>query len=177
MIVRIGGQELRPFGHSPAQRTVIGMPPRTHVIIVDRRVRPHQILSNRPSYINALLISSRGVWQPDACTACRAKIEADPNGYASPFAFCVRIVGQFGGACNNCKWLDHGARCSFHGVDDNALPAAGGRGPDDEDEDDDESGAAGGASRTNIRGLIGSGSAANPIILDDGSAANPIVLD
>jgi hypothetical protein len=59
MIVRIGGQELRPFG-----------------------------LSNRPSYINALLISSRGVWQPDACTACRAKIEADPNGYASPFAFC-----------------------------------------------------------------------------------------
>ncbi|OJD25631.1 hypothetical protein ACJ73_03003 [Blastomyces percursus] len=41
-----------------------------------------------------------------ASTACRG----GPS--FRPFPECRRVPGHFGGACSNCKWWDHAARCS-----------------------------------------------------------------
>ncbi|KAF2228495.1 hypothetical protein EV356DRAFT_457712, partial [Viridothelium virens] len=30
-----------------------------------------------------------------------------------PFPECRQMPSHFGGACANCKWRDHGARCRF----------------------------------------------------------------
>ena len=39
----------------------------------------------------------------EACTATHPELR--------PFPKCRRVAGHFGGACANCKWRDHGARC------------------------------------------------------------------
>lgn len=62
-----------------------------------------QIQTGRPSYINAILIASRGVPVPEEiCSHTRT---------GHPFAGSVRLPGFFGGACANCKWRDHASRC------------------------------------------------------------------
>lgn len=76
--------------------------PQKDVLIAKGRVTLQQVNTGRPSYINALLIQSRGIEVPGGCTNSRSGV----------FASCVRLPGYFGGCCGNCKWKDHGARCS-----------------------------------------------------------------
>jgi Protein of unknown function (DUF3716) len=45
------------------------------------------------------------------------------NGNFPRFVGCVRMPGYFGGACANCIWSDHTARCSSYDEDDNTNPA------------------------------------------------------
>ena len=45
------------------------------------------------------------------------------NGNFPRFVGCVRMPGYFGGACANCIWSDHGARCSSYAATDNDNPA------------------------------------------------------
>ena len=45
------------------------------------------------------------------------------NGNFPRFVGCVRMPGYFGGACANCIWSDHGARCSSYAAADNENPA------------------------------------------------------
>ncbi|PGH15888.1 hypothetical protein AJ79_02055 [Helicocarpus griseus UAMH5409] len=71
-----------------------------------------QVLSHRPSYINAILIQSRGRPEVQACIACRS----GPG--LHPFPECRRLPGHFGGACGNCKWRDHASRCSVRDDED-----------------------------------------------------------
>jgi hypothetical protein len=59
----------------------------------------------RPSYLNGVLIQSRGRTGM-TCTACTQ------NPDRGPFTDCRRAAGHFDGACGNCKWRDHAARCS-----------------------------------------------------------------
>lgn len=67
-------------------------------------INGQQIVSQRPSYINALLIQSRGDRLRSVCDACAVRCK--------PFPECIRLPGYFGGCCGNCKWRDHAARCS-----------------------------------------------------------------
>jgi hypothetical protein len=77
----------------------------------------------RPSYLNAVLIQSRGTIGM-TCEACAL----DPN--RGPFPECRRTKGHFEGCCGNCKWRDHAARCSVRMTgeesDDEQLGIGGG---------------------------------------------------
>jgi hypothetical protein len=70
----------------------------------DGRVDPAKV-KTRPSYLNAVLIQSRGA-PGQTCTACAQ------NPTRGPFTDCRRTKGYFDGCCGNCKWRDHAARCS-----------------------------------------------------------------
>ncbi|OJD24033.1 hypothetical protein ACJ73_04608 [Blastomyces percursus] len=114
-------RQLNPFAHSPQSRAVLALPGQD-VVFVRGAITEVQVRSHRQSYVNALLIQSRGQPEPHACTACRG---------GRPFPECRRVPGHFGGACGNCKWRDHAARCS---VRDGGIEVI------DLDDDDDEGG-------------------------------------
>lgn len=87
------------------------------------RVDPSKVRT-RPGYLNAILIQSRGR-TGRTCTHCRD----NPN--RGPFIDCRRVPGYFDGACGNCKWRDHAARCSARRPDeesDDEVPAIEGPG-------------------------------------------------
>ena len=106
--------------HAPGQRAILALPGRD-VEFVHGTITAAQISSHRPGYINAILIQSRGHAPPRACRQCRS---VRPG--LRPFPECRSTPGHFGGACANCKWRDHGARCSLVTGDDD-----GDDGPDD----------------------------------------------
>ena len=101
----VGGQQLAPACHNAAQRAVLALPGRD-IAFVRGRITPVQLGSHRPSYVNAVLIQSRGRTRAVRCTECRRR-------GLTPFPECRRLRGHFGGCCANCKWRDHGARCRF----------------------------------------------------------------
>ncbi|EDN10720.1 predicted protein [Histoplasma mississippiense (nom. inval.)] len=115
-----------------------------------------QVRSHRPSYINAILIQSRGRTEPHACLACRS---AHPG--LQPFPECRRLPGHFGGACGNCKWRDHAIRCSVRdgeGVEVIEIV------DDDDDEEDGPQRRMRGPSEQQL--LTAGSTPAAPIILD-----------
>jgi hypothetical protein len=67
----------------------------------ERQIRMHRL-----SYVNALLIQSRGVLVLEPCSSCQNKMLMDRDAYAYPFVHCIRLPGHFGGCCGNCKWPD-----------------------------------------------------------------------
>lgn len=101
--LQIGGQELAVACHNVLQRAVFVMPG-LNVPYVAGAITPNQIMSHRPSYINALLIQSRGTPSATPCTECSRR-------GSGPFLACVKLHGHFGGACGSCKWRDHAVRC------------------------------------------------------------------
>ena len=156
-ILRIGGQELASLCHNNLQQTVLAMPGRD-VAFVRGRITPQQVATQRPSYVNALLIQSRGVVQARPCSECSRR-------GLSPFPECAMVAGHFGGSCGNCKWRDHAARC-------HPSPA-----PADEDDGNDSDEVvivrSSGPRRPAIdapvrRGLLEAG---------DGSRGDPLVID
>jgi hypothetical protein len=100
----IGGQQLGPLCHNALQQTVLAMPGRD-VAFVQGRITPQQLMTHRPSYVNALLIQSRGVVRAVPCAECSRR-------GLTPFPDCASVQGHFGGSCGNCKWRDHAARCN-----------------------------------------------------------------
>ncbi|PKK41572.1 hypothetical protein CI102_15036, partial [Trichoderma harzianum] len=107
----VAQQQLRPYIKNSLQDAVLRLP--SYVVTFLRgRVRPDQIIGMRDSYVNALLIQSRGTAADPPCNACQEKMILDADGYANPFPTCVRLPGHFGSSCGNCKWRDHAARCS-----------------------------------------------------------------
>jgi Protein of unknown function (DUF3716) len=89
-------------------------------------VTAQRIFEMRASYINALLIQSCGVLVAN-CTSCHTALAA---GRTLSFSQRRRLVGHFGGACGNCKWPDHAARCFVRDQDSESSC---------DDGDDDES--------------------------------------
>lgn len=169
-LLYVGGQQLEPFCHNDLQRAVLALPGR-NVIIVRAAMQEYQVRSHRPSYINALLIASRGVEQVYPCQHCvRSAIWY--GGWPRPFPLCIKLRGHFGGSCANCKWPDRAASCSIR---DEGSP-----GGDDEDGLPDLPAAAGSGSMDDPINLASEpGSADDPIDLasEPGSEADPIVLD
>jgi hypothetical protein len=85
-------------GHSRLQRAILDLPGQPVTFEIGR-ISVVQVASQRPSYINGLLIQSRGTVVDGGCSLCRLR------GF-SPFPRCIQLVGHFGGACGNCKWRD-----------------------------------------------------------------------
>lgn len=89
----------------------------------------------RESYFRAVIVQSRG----NVAGGCSQKCgRASTN---RRFEACVRIDGYQGGACAECVWQSHGARCDHH--DDNQPSDSDDDDSDDEDydsedEDDDD---------------------------------------
>jgi hypothetical protein len=104
-VLVVGGQQMAAFIHSPQGRAVLALPGRD-VVFVPGAITPNQVRSHRPSYINAILIQSRGNMVPGLCTACQT-----PRPGLRPFPECRRVPGHFGGCCGNCKWRDHASKC------------------------------------------------------------------
>ncbi|EEH04622.1 conserved hypothetical protein [Histoplasma capsulatum G186AR] len=94
-ILFVAGQQLSPFAHSPQSRAVLALPGQD-APFVRGSMTELQVRSHRPSYINVILIQSRGRPEPHACLACRS---AHPG--LRPFPECRRLPGHFGGACGN----------------------------------------------------------------------------
>lgn len=63
-----------------------------------------------------MLIASRGV--PIQGEVCEHSISG------RPFGGSVRLPGYFGGACANCKWSDHAARCTLPHPDEPVFEPA-----------------------------------------------------
>jgi hypothetical protein len=153
-VLVVGQQQMASFVHNTMGRAVLALPGQD-VEFVRGSITPTQVGSHRPSYINAILIQSRGTAVQPACEACTA---TRPG--LRPFPECRRVAGHFGGACANCKWRDHGARCFVRddSSDEGDKPLrlgpppapAGGRG----------SGVGSGALV-----LAGAGTAADPLVL------------
>jgi Protein of unknown function (DUF3716) len=139
----VAGQELAPYVHSPGGRALLALPGQI-VPFVRGAIIPAQVAQHRPSYINAILIQSRGHVQDPPCARC-----ARPGGLR-PFVECRRIQGHFGGCCGNCKWPDHGIRCTARDNDDD----------DSSDSSDDSD-----LEIVGVRAIEGSGAAANPVVI------------
>lgn len=110
--LRVSGRELAQWVHNDLGREVLNLPGLV-VPFVQGSIRPGQIESHRPSYINALLIQSRGFVQDPPCQNCAVQLR--------PFYECRRVPGHFGGCCGNCKWRDHCSRCSAYNKDEEAV--------------------------------------------------------
>lgn len=114
------------------------------------RITPEQVRHARASYVNALLIQSRGVLMEAHCTRCQAG--------RGPFPEC-HVQGHFGGCCGNCKWPD--AAAQYHWPQDSKETIE--LSSDDDDDEDDV--------RPVRRAIKAPLAAAAP-----GSAAQPIVV-
>ena len=125
--VEIDPQLLWRYCHSPESRNLWALSGNI-LRFVQRRINVHQFLSHRPSYVNAILINTRGQPARSICSAC-----ANPKIGLTPFPVCMTVRGHFQGACGNCKWRDHGARC-FLGDNPRRSPS---KRSDDDDEDED----------------------------------------
>lgn len=111
-VVDVRGDVLRPYTKNRQQRAVLDLVPGEEVVFVRGSIRPAQILGMRDSYVNAVLIQSRGFLCGTPCDSCQNKMLCDQDSYAYPFAYCKRLPGHFSGCCGNCKWPDHAARCT-----------------------------------------------------------------
>ena len=108
--LRCGGQRLAPWVRSGPARACLGLPGTDVQVNPEGACTPASVYSMRQSYIAAILIHSRGyVPSSGACTSC-SQLDEDPG--RKPFLRCRHRPGHFNGACSNCKWPDHAARCS-----------------------------------------------------------------
>lgn len=97
-----GNEGLREVCHTAEQKEVWRFPS-YEFTVREGSIRVAQIQSARPSYVNALLIASRGIPQARTCGRNNGMVFADH----------VRLPGFWGGACAGCKWRDGAARCSY----------------------------------------------------------------
>lgn len=125
------------------------------------RVEPNKVRV-RPSYLNAVLIQSRGS-AGMTCEACAVRPDR------GPFTDCRRVRGHFDGACGNCKWRDHAARCTVRAPGEPEDPVGGQpiagvvQVEEVDDDDDDNAGQEGGGGQAVV--LAAAGGGGNPIIL------------
>jgi len=163
--LNVANQGLGPFVHSAPGQAVLGLPGR-NVAARPLVVTVARICTSRPSYINGILVQSRGHLPLAApalrraagpCTACSTPGQVNPGG-GKAFPECRHLPGHFGGSCGNCKWQDHAVRCS---VRDGALGAPSDESSDgDEDEESEESWEGCGESESESAGVGGSKGAA-----------------
>uniref|UniRef100_A0A7N2N7K4 Uncharacterized protein n=1 Tax=Quercus lobata TaxID=97700 RepID=A0A7N2N7K4_QUELO len=105
VVVRLtakGNQALFELCHTHDQKEVWCFPSYEFVIHKDS-ITASQVKTGRPSYVNAILIASRGLPQRTRCTKNSRWV----------FAEDVRVPGYWGGACAGCKWRDGAASCSY----------------------------------------------------------------
>jgi Protein of unknown function (DUF3716) len=123
--LRVAGHELAPWVHNDLARAVLSLPS-YDVFFAHDTIKPRQINLHRPSYINGILIQSRGILQDPPYGRCVEELK--------PFLECRRVPGHFGGCCDNCKWPNAAISCTARNPnevpiqvigDDHLLEAAG----------------------------------------------------
>jgi hypothetical protein len=92
------------------QRAIYRLPSREYIYFVQGWINARQIASQRPSYINGLLIHSRG---EDSAVSCLQCIERRTKNALGPFLTCRTLPGTFHNSCSNCKWFDNASACSL----------------------------------------------------------------
>lgn len=105
VVVRLtanGNEALRTFCHTAAQKEVWRFPS-FEFVVRKGSLTVNQIRTGRASYVNALLIASRGLRQHIACEKNTRAV----------FGEDVRVPGFWGGSCAGCKWRDGAASCSY----------------------------------------------------------------
>ena len=91
-IARAADFPTRPFGTSPYDS------PTTPVVARRNAVSAAGLLSQRQSYVKALIIHSRGGFNIQPCQRCRAAY--DRTGEFSYYAGCISLFSWWGGACS-----------------------------------------------------------------------------
>jgi len=94
-ILIVAGQQMAPACHNNLQRTCLALVG-SDVLFVVGRVRPEQLRTMRPSYINAILIQRSGTLVPGGCSECQRR-------GLTPFPECRRTLGHFRDAYGNYK--------------------------------------------------------------------------
>ncbi|KAG7285351.1 hypothetical protein NEMBOFW57_009974 [Staphylotrichum longicolle] len=93
------------------QRAIFRMPSRETILFVQGWITAKHIASQRPSYVNGLLIHSRGQDAPVSCVQCTEKRAKNALG---PFMTCRVLPGSYHNSCSNCKWFDNTSSCSLY---------------------------------------------------------------
>ncbi|KAL4788754.1 hypothetical protein BDV19DRAFT_383652 [Aspergillus venezuelensis] len=104
-IVRLtkkGNRALFDLCHNEIQKEVWAFPSYEFVVRVGS-LSVKQLQTARPSYVNAILIASRGVKVREPCKHNSRWV----------FGEQVRIPGYWNGCCAGCKWKDGGAKCTY----------------------------------------------------------------
>jgi hypothetical protein len=93
------------------QRAVFRLPSRETILFVQGWITAKHIASQRPSYVNGLLIHSRGQDAALSCVQCNEKRAKNALG---PFLTCRVLPGSYHNSCSNCKWFDNTSACSLY---------------------------------------------------------------
>ncbi|KAK3304185.1 uncharacterized protein B0T15DRAFT_535745 [Chaetomium strumarium] len=93
------------------QRAIFRLPSREIIYFVQGWITSKHIASQRPSYVNGLLIHSRGQDAPVSCVQCNEKRAKHALG---PFVTCRVLPGSYHNSCSNCKWFDNTSSCSLY---------------------------------------------------------------
>jgi hypothetical protein len=93
------------------QREIFQLPSREIIYFVQGWITARHIASQRPSYINGLLIHSRGNDAPTSCAQC---VERHDKNALGPFLTCRILPGYYHNSCSNCKWFDNTSVCSLY---------------------------------------------------------------
>ncbi|KAK4153868.1 hypothetical protein C8A00DRAFT_33338 [Chaetomidium leptoderma] len=93
------------------QRTLFRLPSREIILFVQGWITAKHIASKRPSYVNGLLIHSRGQDAPESCVQCTEKRAKNAIG---PFLTCRMLPDKYHNSCSNCKWFDNTSTCSLY---------------------------------------------------------------
>ena len=129
--LNIRNQDLTPFVRTPSQWTALALPG-INIIVRSSMVTAVRLHCRQPSYVNALLVQSRGESSATDCDSCHREL-----GFAcdrKPFPECRHLPGHFGGVCGKCKWFDHSARCSVQDLPPSS--SSDDEGSDNNDDDD-----------------------------------------
>lgn len=93
------------------QRQIFELRSREIIYFVQGWITARHIASKRPSYVNGLLIHSRG---QDASTSCAQCAEKRVKNAIGPFLVCRVLPGKYHNSCSNCKWFDNTSVCSLY---------------------------------------------------------------
>ncbi|VBB77179.1 Putative protein of unknown function [Podospora comata] len=93
------------------QRKIFRLPSHEYIHFVQGWITARHIAAQRPSYVNGLLIHSRG---QDALVSCTTCAERRSQHSLGPFLECRVLPEFFHGSCSNCKWFDNTSNCSLY---------------------------------------------------------------
>ncbi|KAK3321499.1 hypothetical protein B0T19DRAFT_267800 [Cercophora scortea] len=93
------------------QRAIFRLPSREIIHFVQGWITARHVASQRPSYVNGLLIHSRGEDSPVSCAQCTERRAKNALG---PFLTCRALPGSYHNSCSNCKWFDNTSACSLY---------------------------------------------------------------
>ena len=113
-VLEVATDQLQPWVHSPQSQALLARQPGRDVAFAHGSIVPGHIDSHRQSYVNAILIQSRGVALSRACDQCLKRTATGRKRIpAQRFLDCRVVKGYFGGCCASCKWSDAANKCSY----------------------------------------------------------------